>query len=141
MSQQRTRWPSSTKATARFSVVVVLATPPFWLANAITLLTTDSDGSGDSYAPVFARGRWNPPPLAHTRRRRTATPPSYAAARALSPGQAPRIRHREGRCGQVECRARPRNRCLATWTADGGGRALGSGAHTAGVRACWRALP
>src|SRR6201996_7210861 len=37
MSQHRTRCPSSAKATARFSVVVVLATPPFWLASAITL--------------------------------------------------------------------------------------------------------
>ncbi len=29
MSMQSTRWPSSANATARFSVVVVLATPPF----------------------------------------------------------------------------------------------------------------
>ena len=36
MSQQRTRWPSSAKAAARFNVVVVLATPPFWFANAMT---------------------------------------------------------------------------------------------------------
>src|SRR3979411_1916871 len=36
MSTHSTRWPSSAKAPARFSVVVVLATPPFWLANAIT---------------------------------------------------------------------------------------------------------
>src|SRR5437762_5177174 len=37
MSTQRTRWPFSANATATFSVVVVLATPPFWLANAMTL--------------------------------------------------------------------------------------------------------
>src|SRR5579871_4876246 len=37
MSTQSTRCPSSAKAAARFSVVVVLATPPFWLANAMTL--------------------------------------------------------------------------------------------------------
>ena len=37
MSTHRTRWPSSAKAAARFSVVVVLATPPFWLAKAMTL--------------------------------------------------------------------------------------------------------
>src|SRR4051812_26057378 len=36
MSTHRTRWPSSAKAAARFSVVVVFATPPFWLANAMT---------------------------------------------------------------------------------------------------------
>src|SRR5947209_1056799 len=37
MSTQSTRWPSSANAAARFSVVVVFATPPFWLANAMTL--------------------------------------------------------------------------------------------------------
>ena len=37
MSTHRTRWPSSTKAAARLSVVVVFATPPFWLAKAMTL--------------------------------------------------------------------------------------------------------
>src|SRR6266545_482386 len=37
MSTASTRWPDSLKATARLSAVVVLATPPFWLANAITL--------------------------------------------------------------------------------------------------------
>src|SRR3954454_11971687 len=35
-STHSTRLPFSAKATARFSVVVVLATPPFWLANEIT---------------------------------------------------------------------------------------------------------
>ena len=50
MSQHSTRWPSSANATARLSVVVVLATPPFWLANAITLqvpVTAGSDASGE----------------------------------------------------------------------------------------------
>ena len=37
MSTASTRCPDSANATARLSVVVVLATPPFWLANAITL--------------------------------------------------------------------------------------------------------
>src|SRR5438270_6109250 len=49
MSQHKTRWPSTANATARLSVVVVLATPPFWLANAITLqvaVTAGSDASG-----------------------------------------------------------------------------------------------
>ena len=39
----------SANAAARFSVVVVLATPPFWLANAMTLAfvsTVRSDASG-----------------------------------------------------------------------------------------------
>src|SRR4051795_10558372 len=35
-STHSTRLPFSAKATARFKVVVVLATPPFWLANEIT---------------------------------------------------------------------------------------------------------
>src|SRR5436305_531396 len=66
MSQHSTRWPSSAKATARFSVVVVLATPPFWLANAITLavaFTALPPGGRYSYAGVFARGDRNPLPL------------------------------------------------------------------------------
>ena len=35
-STQSARWPRSTNAAARFSVVVVLATPPFWFAKAMT---------------------------------------------------------------------------------------------------------
>src|SRR4051812_369546 len=47
MSTQRTRCPFSANAAARFSVVVVLATPPFWLANAMTcgVVVTSSSGS------------------------------------------------------------------------------------------------
>src|SRR4051795_2223412 len=45
MSQQRTRWPSSANAQARFNVVVVLATPPFWFANAMTLALFSTEGS------------------------------------------------------------------------------------------------
>ena len=37
MSMHNTRCPSSANAAARFKVVVVLATPPFWLAKAMTL--------------------------------------------------------------------------------------------------------
>ena len=36
MSTASTRCPASAKATARLRVVVVFATPPFWLAKAIT---------------------------------------------------------------------------------------------------------
>src|SRR5947209_4034363 len=76
MSQHSTRWPSSAKATARFSVVVVLATPPFWLANAITLAVAVTGGasgrswpeaSGNSYAGVFAGGPPIPPPPVFSR--------------------------------------------------------------------------
>src|SRR5436190_2396043 len=35
-STQRTRWPFSANATAKLRVVVVFATPPFWLAKTIT---------------------------------------------------------------------------------------------------------
>ena len=35
-STASTRFPRSASATPRLSVVVVLATPPFWFANAIT---------------------------------------------------------------------------------------------------------
>src|SRR5947209_828484 len=52
MSTQRTRCPVSANATARLSVVVVLATPPFWLANAITWLISTG---------VFAPRQRNPP--------------------------------------------------------------------------------
>src|SRR3954471_18486153 len=61
MSTQRTRWPSSTKATARLRVVVVLATPPFWLAKAMTLalpFKTRSDHGRDNPSQgVGSRGR------------------------------------------------------------------------------------
>src|ERR1039458_937332 len=45
MSTHSTRCPSSAKAAARLSVVVVLATPPFWLANAMTLALPFTAGS------------------------------------------------------------------------------------------------
>src|SRR3954453_3912801 len=54
MSTQRTRCPFSAKAAARFSVVVVFATPPFWFAKAMTFafedsVTDDSELSISSY--------------------------------------------------------------------------------------------
>src|SRR3954467_10012868 len=66
MSTHRTRWPSSAKAAARFSVVVVLATPPFWLAKAITLawpVTSRSDRCRlNPHGPTtFAAGPGIPP--------------------------------------------------------------------------------
>src|SRR3954453_3559195 len=56
MSTQRTRWPSSTKATARLRVVVVLATPPFWLAKAITFKTRSDHGRDNPSQGVGSRG-------------------------------------------------------------------------------------
>src|SRR4051812_36701464 len=54
MSTQSTRLPLSAKAAARFSVVVVFATPPFWFAKAMTFafedsVTDDSERSISSY--------------------------------------------------------------------------------------------
>src|SRR5579875_2861089 len=90
MSQHRTRCPSSTKATARFSVVVVLATPPFWLAKAITRavgVTAGSGGSGNSYAHLFGGGARNPPPNA---RRRAESFAEREAARGILRRTSPR---------------------------------------------------
>src|SRR4029453_1317529 len=53
-SMTSTRKPCSLKATARFSVVVVFATPPFWLANTITLCNDFS--SVAVCARTFGRG-------------------------------------------------------------------------------------
>src|SRR5919109_5127437 len=65
MSTQSTRWPSSTKAAARLSVVVVFATPPFWLAKAMTLalpVTARLLGSGGrTIGPRFAPAARSPP--------------------------------------------------------------------------------
>src|SRR3954465_4606678 len=55
MATQSTRKPFSSKATARFSVVVVLATPPFWLANAMTLGLVGGLAMTAPYSPA---GRW-----------------------------------------------------------------------------------
>ncbi len=50
--------PCSLNATARFSVVVVLATPPFWFANAMTRPTASSLESGlEECARRDGRGR------------------------------------------------------------------------------------
>src|SRR5207302_6605156 len=101
MSTHSTRWPSSAKATARLSVVVVLATPPFWLANAITLaLTGGSDASGDSYAPVFAPA--TPIPPDGGLRSVPAPPPGIFRPRVATPRQTAAVRHRQGRRGEVD---------------------------------------
>src|SRR4051812_37806990 len=60
-SAHSTRWPSSARATARFSVVVVLATPPFWFANAMTLALFSTAGS------AFSSGKPVPALYSHVR--------------------------------------------------------------------------
>src|ERR1700751_3122397 len=42
-STSRTRWPRSARAAPRLIVVVVLPTPPFWLATAMILVGTTID--------------------------------------------------------------------------------------------------
>src|SRR5437588_9534341 len=126
MSQHRTRCPSSAKATGRLSVVVVLATPPFWLANAMTLKVAVTGGSasvGDSYACVFA-GMWRIPP----RLCESAQPsPATLRRRVRAIRQAADLRDRQRRSGQVHGgdldgpgRCPPR-------AAHGGGRAVEPG--------------
>src|SRR3954471_13532606 len=69
MSMHRTRLPFSANATARFRVVVVLATPPFWLAKAMTFIGMLSPSSRkapswsvrDPSRAVFAARRPIPP--------------------------------------------------------------------------------
>src|SRR5688572_5217605 len=61
-STHNARWPRSTNAAARLSVVVVLATPPFWLAKAMTCALEFVMGA------LFSRSSANPshnlPPIA-----------------------------------------------------------------------------
>ena len=69
-STHSARCPLSTNAAARLSVVVVLATPPFWLVNAMTLAcgVTGASGSADVWTCasitqcLFARDAGIPPP-------------------------------------------------------------------------------
>ena len=56
MSTHRTRWPFSPNAAARLRVVVVLATPPFWFANAITWAPVCSLSAGCSETGVSVVG-------------------------------------------------------------------------------------
>src|SRR4051812_18179647 len=101
MSTQSTRWPASANAAARFSVVVVLATPPFWLANAMTLALPDTVGSHgrvSRYAVLFAGLYGNPSvvrsaggasrgSLAARARRPTAAGEGGGPRRAALPGR------------------------------------------------------
>src|SRR5436309_9419432 len=78
MSQQRTRWPSSAKATARLRVVVVFATPPFWLANAMTLAFDEGVmrglfALGPAIPPMAPRRRSEAEGRPHVRRPGSAT--------------------------------------------------------------------
>src|SRR5205809_5612109 len=52
-SMRRTRFPSSARAHLRFTAVVVLPTPPFWLATAITLLKRVLDLCAGTWLRLF----------------------------------------------------------------------------------------
>src|SRR4051794_7025860 len=116
-STQSTRLPFSANATARFSVVVVLATPPFWLANEITralgppglacssgcgaacgdagaLITDEGDGGNAGGLELF---RSNRPIRGHV----------FGCVGGFPSRQAPGFRDREGRGRQDHGRRLP----------------------------------
>src|SRR4029453_630691 len=88
-STHSTRWPRSTKAAARLSVVVVFATPPFWFVNAMTFALASITQA------VFARAGRNPSPL---------------ASGVCATGQAPDRRDRQGRGREDHGRGRSGDR-------------------------------
>ena len=92
-----TRCPSSANATARLSVVVVLATPPFWLANAITWLISTLTRARSS--------AWRPKPSRASIRSAARSLPLWYRTLRRVPAlarQAPAVRHRQGRRRQVD---------------------------------------
>ena len=112
-STQSTRWPRSTKAAARLRVVVVFATPPFWLVKAMTLAL------GVITRAVFARAERNPSPL---------------SSGAFATGQAARARDGQGRRRQDDRRRRARAGRGAPRQAHGGVRGGRAGAARRDVR-------
>src|SRR5918996_6119335 len=112
-STQSTRWPRSTNAAARLRVVVVFATPPFWLVKAMTLAL------GVITRAVFARSERNPSPL---------------SSGACATGQAARARDGQGRGRQDDHRRRARARRRARRQAHGGVRGGRAGAARRHVR-------
>ena len=113
-SMQRTRSPRSANATPRLSVVVVFATPPFWLASAITCVvaggrlaaeTRAGEDTGDGHSAAHSRvgGRV---PSRH----------SAAASPAASPHCLP-----PAHAASFVCRARPRPSSVASRVATSSG--------------------
>src|SRR5680860_753755 len=106
-SMHSARWPLSTKAAARFSVVVVLATPPFWLVNAMTLAWSVTGASGSAYG-----GSALPLRSAYSHVRETFLPVRVTCCTVRSvddgpSGPAAGLRDRQGRCGQDHHHAEP----------------------------------
>src|SRR3954469_6633640 len=134
MSTQRTRCPFSAKAAARFSVVVVFATPPFWFAKAMTFTFEDSV-TDDSERSISSYRRGKRPMCLCVFVRVWKIPSGEPATR-----QAPRGRPGQGRRRPDDRRdgARPRGR--AHGQAGDGGRGGAAGADVAGVPARGRRL-
>ena len=131
MSTQRTRWPSSTKAAARLSVVVVLATPPFWLAKAMTLalpVTGRLLGSGGrTIGPRFAPARRSPSPrgAGPVRRRTLASDARHTGGRMIGLAHVATVSF-------LASRAAP---SLQFFFALGGGISLARASYAGGARA------
>src|SRR5688572_10942151 len=134
MSTQSTRWPFSAKATATLSVVVVFATPPFWLAKAMTLAC----GTGCSADSVTGWRRWSGRnPLSPVIRNHIR----YSFRHDGGPRQAPGLRDRQGWRGEVDRRRRAGHGGGAPGAPDHGGRGLPSGPHRPGLPRRRLALP
>ena len=134
-STQSARCPLSTNAAARLSVVVVFATPPFWLVNAMTfaLGVTGASGSADVWVGSAIRS-------AYSHDRGVLLPPRLLRVWSERPRQATGGRDRQGRRGQDHRGrgARPGRR--AGGQADDDLRGGRAGAHHPGVREAGRRL-
>src|SRR6201999_2408836 len=121
------------KAAARLRVVVVFATPPFWLVKAITFAVgvTGASGSGAGggvAAPPFAGLRSNSPITWCLFAWSCRIPPGLSLTVCTGrAGQTTRIRHRKGGRGPHDGRRRPRSRRRPRGQADDrrGGRRAG----------------
>src|SRR5215213_5262427 len=138
MSTHRTRWPSSTKEAARFSVVVVFATPPFWLAKAMTLAwpvtarllgSVGEPSAHDSRPPgVLLPGRHNG---AVPNKRKSVSPARRAARSSRSPAATLHGLAHVATVSFLASRAAP---SLQFFFALGGGMALARSAERGGAR-------
>src|SRR3954470_17917852 len=137
-STHRTRFPFSAKATARFSVVVVFATPPFWLANEITWAfgpPLDAACGWASGAPRGAPGALSPDEgdggnaggLELFRSNRPIRGSVFGWTGGFPSRQTPGFRDREGRGRQDHGRRMPCAGGRASWKARDRVRGRGRG--------------